>query len=543
MEETSLNIILLISAIIILICIFLNRISDKLGIPVLLAFIFLGMIFGSDGLVKIPYNDYISSEKICSAALIFIMFYGGFGTNWYKARPVAAKSIILSSLGVILTAAFTGLFCFIFLKINFIESMLIGALLGSTDAASVFSILRSKRLSLRYNTASLLELESGSNDPCAYMLTIIIISIINGTANKFTIAYMIFAQVIYGIIIGVTIAAAASFILKKINFTTNGFETIFVFAVAILAYALPSMLGGNGYLSTYIVGIILGNSSIKNKKTMVSFFDGINGLMQILIFFLLGLLSFPSKIPDVFITSLFIAIFLTLISRPLAVFSILLPFKSKLSQQLVVSWCGLRGAASIVFAVMAVINVSTENDIFHIIFCVVLFSILIQGSLLPFFAKKLNMIDNTDDVLKTFTDYSDEVPVQFVKFTIIDSHKWCNKSIKNIILPPDTILVLLLRNKEQIVPNGNTVLLNNDVLILCARSTEKINGVCFIERHITNGDKFIGKTLSEIKKHSDILIIMIQRNGKIIIPKGQTTVKENDLIVITYTEKEFKLSI
>ena len=499
------NLVLLISAVIIFICIFLNKISDKLGIPVLLAFILLGMAFGSDGIFKIPYNDYISSEKICSAALIFIMFYGGFGTKWDTARPVAAKSIILSSLGVVLTAAFTGLFCFFILKIKFIESMLIGALLGSTDAASVFSILRSKRLALRYNTSPLLELESGSNDPFAYMLTIIIISVINGTANKSAIAYMLFAQVVYGIVIGAAIAAVTLFILKRINFTSNGFETIFVFAVAVVAYALPSLLGGNGYLSTYIVGIILGNSNINNKKPLVSFFDGINGLMQILIFFLLGLLSFPSKIPDVLITSLFISLFLTFVSRPLAVFSILSPFKSKLSQQLIVSWCGLRGAASIVFSVIAIINVKTENDIFHIIFCVVLFSILIQGSLLPLFAKKLNMIDTADDVLKTFTDYSDEVPVQFVKFTITDSHKWCNEAIKDIILPPDTIFVLLMRGNEQIIPNGNTVILNNDVLILCAPSTDKINGVCFIERNITSGDKFIGKTLSEIKKHSDIL--------------------------------------
>ncbi len=527
---------LVLMAVVIFICILLNRISDKLGIPVLLGFIMLGMIFGSDGLLKIPFDNYNFAEKICSVALIFIMFYGGFGTNWKEAKPVAVKSIFLSSLGVIFTAGLTGLFCHYFLNIHWTESFLIGALLGSTDAASVFSILRSKRLNLKYNTASMLELESGSNDPCSYMLTAIMLEVINGSVTGSSLAYMIFAQLFFGILFGAIISFLASFVLRKFKFKTAGFDTIFVFAIAVLAYAAPSLCGGNGYLSTYIVGIILGNSKINNKKTLVPFFDGVNGLMQMLIFFLLGLLSFPSCLPPVIPTALVIALFMTFIARPLAVSAILLPFKSNLSQILTVSWAGLRGAASIVFAVMAKMSVQTENDIFHIVFCIVLFSILFQGSLIPFVSKKLNMIDSNQDVMKTFTDYSDEVPVQFIQFTIAENHEWCGKTIKDITLPPETLLVLLIRDDEKIIPNGKTEILKDDKLILSALSPEENTGINLTEKTVSKNSHFVGKSLAELKiTDKDALIIMIQRSGKIVIPHGRTIIQENDMLVINYT--------
>ena len=185
---------ILIASVVIIACIILNKVTNKLGIPMLLAFILLGIFFGSDGVVKIEFGNYDFAEQICSAALIFIMFYGGFGTKWSEARPVAVKAVLLSSLGVVLTAAITGLFCHYFLKIEWLESFLIGSVISSTDAASVFSILRSKRLNLKYNTASLLEVESGSNDPCSYMLTIIVLALMEGSASGGGIAYLVFAQ-------------------------------------------------------------------------------------------------------------------------------------------------------------------------------------------------------------------------------------------------------------------------------------------------------------------------------------------------------------
>ncbi|NLA76380.1 MAG: potassium/proton antiporter, partial [Clostridiales bacterium] len=286
---------LLLCAAVIAACVIFNKISGRLGIPTLLAFILLGMFFGSDGIVKIAFDDYAFAEKICSVALIFIMFYGGFGTNWNEAKPIAVKAVVLSSFGTVATAGLVGVFCWLVLGISVLESFLISSVISSTDAASVFSILRSKRLNLRDNTASLLEVESGSNDPFSYMLTVIVLALMNGEVSGGAFAYMLFAQIVYGAAFGALIAMLALILLKKLRLSSAGFDAIFIVAVAIVAYALPTLLGGNGYLSVYITGIILGNRKISNKQALVHFFDGATGLMQMLLFFLLGLLAFPSQ--------------------------------------------------------------------------------------------------------------------------------------------------------------------------------------------------------------------------------------------------------
>ncbi len=499
--------------------------------PMLLAFILLGMIFGSDGIVKIPFENYTFAEQICSVALIFIMFYGGFGTKWNEAKPVALKSIILSTLGTVITAILVGLFCHYALKIALLESFLIGSVISSTDAASVFSILRSKRLNLRYNTASLLEIESGSNDPFSYMLTLIVLSMMNGDISSFRFSYMIFAQIVYGIVFGIGIAILTLLFLKKFSISSSGFSAIFIVGVAIIAYAAPAFVGGNGYLSTYITGIIIGNRRISNKLELVHFFDGTTGLMQMLLFFLLGLLSFPSQLPDVTLVALCIALFLTFIARPLAVFAILTPFKSNINQQLLVSWAGMRGAASIVFAIMAVINpATTDNDIFHIVFFIVLFSILFQGTLIPFVAKKLNMTDSKSDVMKTFNDYIDEVSVQFIQFTLPSLHHWVGKKISEILLPPDSLFVLLTRGNEKIIPNGKTILCENDTIILSGKAAEKTSGAQLYEKRIEKEDNLSGKTITDISTINQ-LVVLIKRGERVIIPKGNTVLAEDDILV------------
>lgn len=529
---------LLVAAIVIFACVFLSKVSSKLGIPMLLAFILLGMLFGSDGIFKIPFDNYAFAEQICTVALLFIMFYGGFGTNWQQAKSVAAKAVLLSTLGVVVTTGLTGVFCHFALHISWVESMLLGALVGSTDAASVFSVLRSKRLNLKYNTASLLEVESGSNDPCAYMLTATFIAIAQGNATGQQIWVLIIKQLLFGILFGALIAAAAVFLLKKMKFATAGFDMVFVSGIAMLAYALPAFLGGNGFLSVYIVGIVLGNMEIRNKRNLVNFFDGMTGFMQILIFFLLGLLAFPSKLPQVVLPALLIAIFLTFVARPAAVAAVLTPFKANVSQQLLVSWAGLRGAASIVFAIMAEMAVETENDLFHIVFMIVLFSILLQGSLLPYVAKKLDMIDENGDVMKTFNDYSDEVPVQFIQLTIPKSHHWCGKKLKELTLPPETLVVLLKRNGENIIPNGDTELLEKDVLVLSATSPDRVEGVSLVEIYVDENSKYNGKMLSEIPKKENTLVIMIQRKEQVIIPHGNIRLESGDMLVVSRTEME-----
>lgn len=525
---------ILLIAVIILVCLMLRKAFGKLGMPMLLAFILLGMVFGSDGLFKIYFDNYAVVEQVCSFALIFIMFYGGFGTSWHAAKPVAVKAVLLSSMGVVLTALFTGAFCHFVLKINFWESMLIGSVISSTDAASVFSILRSKRINLKNHTAPLLEVESGSNDPCSYMLTVVVLSAMTGKASGGQFAYLIFAQIIFGILVGVGTALAAWYVLSKMKKPKDGVDTIFVFGIALVSYAAASLIGGNGYLSTYIAGIILGNRPLDNKKALVHFFDGVTGLMQMLIFFLLGLLSFPSKLPEIAGTALAIALFLTFVARPLSVFAILTPFRCPLSQQLLVSWAGLRGAASIVFAIMATVHPAyMKHDVFHIVFFIVLFSISLQGSLIPWISKKLKMIDDDSNIMKTFSDYSEEVPVEFVQISITPCHGWAGRAIKDIALMPELLLVLILRGKERIAPKGDTVLLPGDTLILSALSVRSEITCSLTEVTISKDSQWLGKALAELELEDEKLVMLIKRKNKVLIPHGKTKIREDDVLVLS----------
>lgn len=526
---------LLLAAVVIIACVVCNKISDRTGVPVLLVFILLGMFFGSDGVVKIPFDNYQFSEQVCSVALIFIMFYGGFGTNWNQAKSVAAKAIILSSAGTVVTAGLVGLFCCYVLKIELFESLLIGSVISSTDAASVFSILRSKRLNLRYNTASLLEIESGSNDPFSYMLTVITLSLMNCGSFEMRFIPMIAAQVGYGLLFGVGVAALSYFFLKKVNVTAAGSSAIFIVAAALTSYAAPSLLGGNGYLSAYITGIILGNSRISHKLELVHFFDGVTGLMQMLLFFLLGLLSFPSHLPAISHTALSIALFLTFAARPAAVFALLAPFRCSLRQMLIVSWAGMRGAASIVFSILVMIDpVAKGHDIFHIVFFIVLFSILLQGTLLPFFSRKLGMIDvagGSSNVMRTFNDYMEEIPVQFLQFTLKEGHSWVGKALSNIILPPDSLIVLMARDGKKFIPDGKTVLMSGDTIILSGGSTDYTDSLRLYERKIGTDSAWAGRKIAEISSKADF-ILLIKRSDDIIIPRGSTRILEGDILVL-----------
>ena len=523
---------LLMAATVILACVLCNKISSRLGVPMLLAFILLGMFFGSDGAIKIPFDNYVFAEQICSVALIFIMFYGGFGTKWSAAKPVAGRALLLSSFGTLLTAGFVGLFCHFVLRIALLESFLIGAVISSTDAASVFSILRSRRLNLRYNTASLLEIESGSNDPFSYMLTVVVLSMMNGDVSAGRFAYLIFAQLAFGIAFGFGIAALTLLVLRKFKISSAGFGAIFFVAVAIITYAAPAYWGGNGYLSAYLAGIILGNCQLDNKQELVHFFDGATGLMQMLLFFLLGLLSFPSQLPGVTLTALCVALFLTFVARPIAVFLILSPFRCGVRQQLLVAWAGMRGAASIVFAIMAVINpAATNHDVFHIVFFIVLFSILLQGTLIPVIAKHLHMTDNDSDVMKTFNDYMDEIPIQFIQFTMPSEHAWIGKRVENISLPPDSLFVLLTRGDEKIIPNGKTELRAGDTLILSGSALSGAEGVRLFEKTLEAQDELVGLPIAETRFAQE-LVILIKRNKRMLIPKGDTVLLENDVLVI-----------
>lgn len=471
--------LMIISGLVLIICITSTKVLYKFGVPMLLIFIVLGMLFGSDGLVGIYFDNYEITSKLCSLGLVFIMFYGGFGTNWNAAREVAVPSILMSSLGVIMTATLTGLFCNLVIKTTLLEGFLIGSIIGSTDAASVFAILRSQKLNLKGSIASLLELESGSNDPIAYMMTFIVLTMmkISGRLSLGIVTYIITKQIIWGLIVGYLIGEITIYILNHSNFEIDGFYTIFVTAIAILSYAVCEIIGGNGYLSVYITGILIGNSNIPRKTSMFHFFDGVSWIMQIGLFFMLGLLSFPSKLTHVTGTAILISIFMILIARPFSTFMILAPFKFTIKEKLFISWVGIRGAASVVFAIFAVTyGVAIKNDIFHIIFFMALFSVSIQGTLLPKFARSLDLIDNDIDhsVLKTFTDYTGEINTDLLELMITEESEFIDIMIMDAGIPDDVLIVMIKRGDKILVPKGYTVIKKGDILVLSGNNIKEL---------------------------------------------------------------------
>lgn len=535
---------MIIASLILLICITSTKVLYKFGVPILLVFIGLGMFFGSDGIVGIYFDNYEMASEICSVALIVIMFYGGFGTNWNLAKPVAVKSILMSSVGVLITSGLTGLFCYAVFKTTLLEGLLIGAIVGSTDAASVFAILRSQKLNLKNSIASILEVESGSNDPTAYMLTMVILGLMaNGRGEG--IFLMLITQVVVAIVISVILAKFTVRLLHYMKFEIEGFYPIFIAAIAILSYSLAEHFGGNGYLSVYIAGIIIGNSSIPHKSNVFQFFDGISWLMQILLFFLLGLLAFPSKIPMVLGKGVLISLFMIFIARPVATFGVLSWFKVPIKEQLFISWVGIRGAASIVFAIFAMTYGATiNNDIFHIIFFVALFSVSVQGGLLPTVARKLDLIDDHELVLKTFNDYSENSSTNLVEFTVGESSPVVNTTIREITLPRDILIVMIKRGKEVIIPNGSTVILQGDILVLTGNNLGAFNycknmeDVNLIERIIDKDSPSLNKYVKDLDISDGILIIMIKRKDKVLIPNGNSKLKLGDTVVMTANDEK-----
>lgn len=523
--------IILFCAIVIFSCIVTNKFSSKLGMPTLVFFMFLGILFGCDGLLKISFDDYDLTSKLCSIGLLFIIFYGGFCTKKPENKVIASQSILLSSLGTILTAGLVFLFCNFILKIPTIESFLIGAVISSTDAASVFSILKSKRLNLKYNTAPILEMESGSNDPFAYILTILGITLLAG-GNILELAPLLVKQILFGIIFGVVIAYFGILILKKTKLIQDGVDALFIVALALASFAIPDLFDGNGYLSVYISGIILGNSEIKNKINLIHFFDGITALFQVLIFFLIGFLSIPSKIPQIIIPALLVMLFLTFIARPVAIASLMFLFKARLNQICFISSAGLRGAASIVFVILVVAqSAEFKYDLFHIVFVVVLLSIIFQGSLLPYFARKFDMIDRFGDVRKTFNDFQQESAITLNKLILKDTHPWINCKVKDVTLSDNSLILFIKRNDEKIIPCGETEFFKDDEILIGTTVIDSTDEINLCETIIDKDHEWLDKKISEIGCGCNFLIALIKRNEEYFVPNGDSKILLDDTLI------------
>ncbi|MDR1409421.1 MAG: potassium/proton antiporter [Oscillospiraceae bacterium] len=470
---------IIIGSVLIVASILSSKLVYKFGIPVLLLFLAMGMFVGVDGPLHVDFEDAHLTESICSIALTVIMFYGGFGVNLKEAKRVAAPSILLSTVGVLVTAGITGIFTHWILGWSMIDSMLLGAVVSSTDAASVFSVLRSRKLSLKEGAASLLEIESGSNDPMSYMLTFLLHEIAQGIKySPKDVALFFVKQFAFAVIIGVGIALVTVFLLKRINLEMDGLYSIFVLAMLFLCFSINQRLGGNGYLAVYLMGIILGNGHFAHRRSILHFFDGLSWLVQIGLFFILGLLSTPKQLVTHLGAALLCTLVLIVIARPIATAAIMTPFKFKLRTQVLVSWCGLRGAASIVFSTLLLAdNLPISNTLFNIVFVVCLLSITLQGTFLPNIARKLHMVDSTQSIFKTFNDYPEESSGRLAEVEVTAKHPWAGKAIMDADIPESILVVMIHRDGKVVTPKGSTVMLAGDTVVLSGSNLEELERV------------------------------------------------------------------
>ncbi|MEG0284235.1 MAG: potassium/proton antiporter [Erysipelotrichales bacterium] len=452
------------SLILILSCL-MSKFLYRFGVPTLVIFIAIGMFLGYDGPGNIYFDDAHLAMEISDFALAMIIFFGGFGLNWDKAKTSAKSATALSVIGLLITAFTIGTFISLVFKVDFFYAMILGSVISSTDAAAVFSILNSKKLNLKNNMSHLLEMESGSNDPIAYMLTIIFLTLVQG--EKMNIPFELFMQIVVGVIIGVVVAKVGVIIINRIDLEAEGLYSILMLGFVILSFALAHQLGGNQFLSVYLTGIIFGNTKIVHKFSLLKYFDGISWLMQLLLFFTLGLLVFPSQLPSVTMDGIIIALFLTFIARPLGVFLTLMFTKYSIKEKLMISWGGFRGAASIVFATYALnANIDGADWIFNIVFIVALLSVIFQGSLFVPIAKKLDVIaDESNLQVRRIYDEAGTISADLLEINISDDSIVANKEIIDIDLPDDILVIMIKRGGRVITPNGNTKVLEGDDML------------------------------------------------------------------------------
>ncbi len=524
----------LLIGIILILALFAIRLSKQHGIPALLLFILLGMGFG---LLGLDFQDFQLADGLATVALMVIMFYGGFGTNWKMAKPVAKEAIILSFLGVITTALLTGLFCHFVLGFGMMEAMLVGSIVGSTDFASVSNILRSKNLNLKYNTASLLELESGSNDPTAYTMTMVFLSVIIG--SDLSVPLLILSQVALGLAVGFVFAFLFSWYLQKQSTQEDGLSAVLMAAAMLITFAAASLIGGNGYLALYILGIYLGNKQFRGKRDIIFFFDGFTEIMQIALFFVLGLLSNIQDFIAAFPVALFIMLFMTLLARPLSVWGLMFPFKLKHKQLGMISLAGIRGAAAIAFAILAVNSGAQFSvDIYHIVFGICVLSSLVQGSLMPTAAKALKMLDPNDTVLQTFNYYQDKAEIGFLETRIHGNSYLVGRQVKDLRLTFDFIVAKIEREGRTVVPRGHITLQEGDLVVLGGEKHFDHTGHDLTEFTIPKGHHWDGKAVKDLDMASDSLVVMVQRNGdEVIVPLGDTQLHAGDKVILLQVEE------
>jgi cell volume regulation protein A len=477
--------ILLLGSLLLFLSIIASKTSFKLGIPTLVLFLLVGMLAGSDGPGGIYFYDTKMAQFLGVVALTFILFSGGLETNWESIKPILWQGLTLSTLGVFITALAVGLFTSYVLDYTLYEGMLLGAVVSSTDAAAVFSILRSKRIGLKGNLRPTLEFESGSNDPMAYFLTVSLIYLISDPdASVLSLVPRFFKGMILGAICGYAFGKLMIWIINHIKLDIDGLYPVLILALVFFTFSFTDFIGGNGFLSVYMAAIILGNSNFLHKKSLIRFYDGQAWLMQIVMFLTLGLLVYPSQIVPVIGTGVLISAFLIFIARPVSVFISLMFFRElNVRKKLFISWVGLRGAVPIIFSTYPLIaGIAVADNIFNLVFFISVSSVLLQGTTMSTVARWLHV--SVPEKLKRKFPLDFELKENFnselMELDIPETSYAVGKPVMELNLPKSALIVLIHRDGKYITANGATIIEPKDHLLIMADSKTTVNKV--IER-------------------------------------------------------------
>lgn len=472
LDNANLDFVFLAGSFIFLCSIFLSKVFSRFGLPALLLFLGVGMLMGSEGFGGIYFDNVATAKALGIAALVYILFSGGLDTDWESVGPVVWPGLTLSMMGTFLTAAFVGIFSVYVLGFSLLDGFLLGAVISSTDAAAVFSILRSRHISLQKRIKPLLEFESGSNDPMAVFMTLGIISVISSAQlDAFHLAVFFTKQMVLGALFGFVMSRVMILTMNRLNLEYEGLYPVLSTAMVLFTYSITSFLEGNGFLAVYLAGLLMAKRKFFNKKSLLRFHDGLAWLMQIGMFLTLGLLVFPSHLIPIIVPGILVSAFLMFVARPLSVQLCLLPFQFSAKEKHMISWVGLRGAAPIILASFVLMTKTSQSEtIFNIVFFVVITSVLLQGTTLPAMAKFLKV----DAPLQKKRHF----PIEFERTKGVDADlkelmvpynsEAAGKALYELNIPPDCLVTLICRNEKFIMPTGKTLLEEGDVVLALA---------------------------------------------------------------------------
>lgn len=473
---------MLIAAVLLFFSVLVGKAGSRFGMPALLVFLGIGMAAGIDGF-GLQFDNAAAAEFIGMVALCIILFSGGLDTDFKKIRPVLGPGLVLATLGVLLTTIITGVFIHEMMRLmapeyafGWAESLLLAAIMSSTDSASVFSILNSSGIGLKQRLKPTLELESGSNDPMAYLLVVLLISVIESGSDitgglVLSTLGALAVQLGVGVAAGWVIGLLSVKAINSIRSDNDFMYPVLVISCCFFAFTLTGLVGGNSYLAVYIAGVVVGNKRIVLKRTITTFFGGFTWLVQIAMFLTLGLLVNPHELVDIVWPGLLLGVFMIVVARPVAVLACLIPFKCYTPRaKAYICWVGLRGAVPIIFATYALMSPAVVHArfMFNLVFFITILSLLIQGTTVNSMARKLKLTEPLDEPHFN-VELPDEVASDTREYIIEPQHLSKGNLLREATLPPDTLAILLYRGKRYLVPKGDTELTPGDVLLLVTR--------------------------------------------------------------------------